>query len=124
MEEIADHLKVNRKVIKSVVEFLLSRELCVGKESDLNVGPSRTHLESNTLMTSRHHINWRQKAMENYERLNPEEEISFTFPVSLSKKSTIQIREEIIEFISKINNTVVSSESEQCACLNIDWFRF
>ena len=96
----------------------------MGDEANLTIGPSRTHIEKESLLVSRHHSNWRQKAMERFDLLNHEEELCFTFPLSLSKDTSKKVHKELIEFIAKINSMVMDSESEVGACLNIDWIRF
>ena len=52
------------------------------------------------------------------------EELMFTCPASLSHKNFQKLREELVQFIKKFYATIEDPETEELACLNIDWFEF
>jgi len=73
---------------------------------------------------TRHHANWRLKALGRHEHLS-ERELAYTVPVSISKADQKVLREMLIQTIVKFQETVTASEpSEILACLNIDWIEF
>jgi len=85
------------------------------------MGPQRTHLESTSPLIQKHHSNWRLKALQRSDSLDPEE-LMYTSPVSLSREDFKIIREDLVLMIKKVLDRVHPSPAEEVACLNIDFF--
>lgn len=121
LENIASHLGLSKKHTKIVLDFLLSTGLCKEEKNKLHIGPSSTHLESSSPWVRVHHMNWRQKAIE---QMTTEEaaQLHYTAPMTLSHKDALAIREMIIQFLEKVDKVIDPSPSEELRCLNIDWF--
>jgi hypothetical protein len=83
---------------------------------------SQNYVRASSPLVKRHHVNWRLKAIEHYEKLS-DSELGFTAPLTISKKDFDIVREEILKFIQDLSKRVEKSDSEIVACLNIDWFK-
>jgi uncharacterized protein (TIGR02147 family) len=124
LDSISDYFGFSREQTREVLDFLVSTGLCVETDGVYSMGAKRTHLESTSLLISRHHANWRLKAIASHENLS-DRELSYTLPVSISKKDQAVLRELLIQTITKFQAAVTASEPpEMVACLNIDWFEF
>jgi uncharacterized protein (TIGR02147 family) len=123
VDAIAAELRLPRKTVTSVVEFLLSHGLCIEDNGQITMGPQLTHLEASSLLVSRHHTNWRLRSIANQESLT-QNEIMYSAPMSLSQKDVMWVRTRIVNFIEEIVNKVKVSKCETVSCLNIDWFDF
>lgn len=111
------------KVINTVLDFLVSKGLCVFDGKKYGIGQTITHLEANSPFIGRHHTNWRLKTIErhNHPHKLSEHEISYTAPLTISEKDAKKIREEIVNLIKKVVDTVKDTDPEKLLCLNIDW---
>jgi hypothetical protein len=123
-ESMLARLNIPRNHFQMALEFLLSTGLCIEKDGKIQTGPQFTHLTADSPLTSRHHANWRQKAMAKHLKLSPNE-LAYTCAVSLSKKDQAGLRMKFLEMIEDFNKTVAASEpNEVAACLTLDWFEF
>ncbi|MGZ3699053.1 MAG: TIGR02147 family protein [Bdellovibrionota bacterium] len=124
IDAIAERLEIPRSTIKAVVEFLVQHGLCIEREGRLQMGPSRTHLESSSPFLSRNHINWRLKGIENMEPQNPDH-LFYSGPMSISLSAGQKIRSELVNLIEGVTKTVVDDPKSPSglSCLNIDWFQ-
>lgn len=122
LDSIANHFGLPKKKVADVLEFLLKTRLCVMKDGKYNVGPMRTHVEADSPLASRHHGNWRLKAIESFDKLKSDE-IVFTSPVILETKDALKIRNLILDFVESTDKVFDKSGNEELFCLNVDWVR-
>lgn len=120
-QSIADRLNLPKNQVQKVIEFLVQNKLCEIKGGKLKIGAARTHLGANSPHVSRLHQNWRILGF-NKMIQNDDSNLFYTGPVFLSQKVADQIRQELPDFIDRINKLVGPSENEVVRCLNIDWF--
>ena len=122
-DTIANYFQLPRSDVARILEFLLATGLCKEDKGKYSMGPSSTHLEASSPLISRHHTNWRLKAIEHVEHLSTEE-LCLSMPCSLSQKALREIRKELVECIDRLTKTIDEAPCEQLACLNIDLFKF
>lgn len=121
LENMASRFDIPRARAAEVIEFLLETQL-IRLENDLyKMGPQLIHLDRSSPFLVKHHINWRVKAIQRSEDLLAEE-VMFTSPLSISRKTFEAIREQIVDLINKTSDKVSKSSAEELACLNIDLF--
>ncbi|MBX9768314.1 MAG: TIGR02147 family protein [Bdellovibrionales bacterium] len=123
VDAIAEHLHLPRATAKRVADFLVAQGLCVEERGKLKMGPKVTHLEATSPLVSRHHTNWRLRALQNLEPLS-KDELFYSGPMALSNEDALWVRSRLVELIENVVQRVKVSESERLACLNIDWFDF
>jgi hypothetical protein len=87
----------------------------------LHMGTQRTFLSKTSPFITNHHTNWRLRAIETSKNLS-DQELMFSFPMSISEKDFARIREMFAEIISKSSLIIKDSPSERVACMNIDLF--
>lgn len=121
--ELAKYFNLSHDELEKIIDFLVKNDLCEQHGEKIIMGPQRTHLAAESPFVSKHHINWRLRAFDNYNRMK-KEDISFTGPLSIAKKDAAVIREKITKFIQELSETVKASEADQLYCLNVDWFHF
>lgn len=123
-EAICAHLNLPREKTIQFINFLLQNGLLKEEGGKISPHTARTHLAAGSPLVGRHHTNWRLKAMEKYDNINPQNEVIYTCPMSLSVEDLQKIRTTILEFIDRVDKIIGPSPSETTACLNIDWFTF
>jgi uncharacterized protein (TIGR02147 family) len=119
---IKEYFGINEKRFNDVMDFLLQTGLVILKNNKYQIGATHTHLSKNSPMVLRVHTNWRQKAIENFDKLQ-DSEMAYTCPMTVTKEDILNIRHILSEQISKIQSIASDSKSEELMCLNIDWFR-
>lgn len=118
---IAERLHLPIQTVTRVLEFLVANGLCVEDNGKYRVGSQRTHLEASSPLIPRHHINWRLKAMERFDRLSTKDDLVFTAPMTLAKKDVRLVRGLLMETVERVREIAVASESEVIQCFNLDW---
>lgn len=121
IDAIAEYFSLPKGLVSKVTQFLIQHGLCVlDKDENIQMGPQRTHLASDSTLVSRHHTNWRLKNLSRADAIR-DHEIMFTAPLSISKKDAQKVRKKIFELVEDISATVKESKPEKLVCLNIDW---
>ena len=120
-EAVAERLGLTAKRVGDIIEFLLATGLCIQKNGRLEMGVARTHVPAESPLASRHHLNWRLKALEAHSNLR-KHELAFSAPISIGKKDKDKVREIMLAAIEKVSKLVSNSEPDDLACLTIDWF--
>lgn len=122
VEKIAEKFDLPIQKVRAVAEFLVSVGLCVQNGGKLQMGPARTHLESNSPYVKARQVSWRLKGFE--QMGNSTDDLYYTAPMALSKEAAEEVRKQLVLLIQRVNKIVPESKSEELACLNIDWFKF
>ncbi len=121
---ISEKLKISPERTHLILEFLLNCGLIVLEEGVYSIGKTSTYLPHTSPLVSRHHQNWRVKALEHIESVNPVDELFYTCPMALSFEDAKKVRELAIKLSENAYNLVVSSpQSEVMYCLNLDLFK-
>lgn len=119
---IAKALRLPHSKVQAAVSFLLSVGLCVEKNGQLDFGPAETFVGRESPHYLRHITNWRLKAIEHFDSLS-NEDLALTYPVMVSEKDFLRVREILVKALSEIRELAGPSKSEVFACLNVDWTR-
>lgn len=120
-EQIAQYLNLPLPTVHRVLEFLLTQGLVAQTDKGLDMGPARTHIEASSPLVSRHHMNWRNKALQRIDKFT-NKELFFTGPVVFSEGAQEEVREILIQAIEKLMKVVQEAPSEKLSCINIDLF--
>jgi uncharacterized protein (TIGR02147 family) len=121
ISEIAERFQISREKAFGIINFLKDSNLCLEKDGKYVLGTQHTHIERGSPFLSRHHHNWRVKALERTDSIS-DQELQFTGPVSISKEDFESVRELLVEVISKSLDKVKKTEPSDVACLLIDWY--
>ena len=119
-EALAERLGMHISRVNQILEFLLSRGLCQEEDGRIFYGDTKTYIGQESLLVSRHHSNWRLKALERIDRVDPQE-LAYTNPVVLAEKDIAKVREEIVQLIERVHKITAPSPCEKLFCFNIDW---
>ncbi len=122
MDSLENKFELSRNQISEIIQFLIANNLCREENQRFYIGPTFTYLERSSPFLVRHHLNWRNKAMQKMDRTE-EEELFFTGPISLNQEDFLKIKTMILDFISEATQVVKASPADQLACLNIDLFK-
>ncbi len=105
------------------MEFLVKAELIVAVEGRYRIGPRQLQLDRNSPYVKPRHLSWRLRAVDQMDLLRSQD-YYYTGAMALSKKSQKIFREEFLNLVERLSNTVVQEEAETLVYLNIDFFEF
>lgn len=122
-EAVASRLRLPLEKVSSIVEFLRSVDLVRFEKGRIVPGVPRIFLGSDSPMISRHHSNWRVRAIESLDR-NEGSDVHLSTLVSFSKADLLRLKEQIIKGIERARAIArESSPEEEVYCFNVDFFR-
>jgi uncharacterized protein (TIGR02147 family) len=121
-EKIAEALRMDQKLVREVLTFLLSSGLVQDKGGRFVIGPTQLHLSKNSANISKHHTNWRLKAIDDSADPNSEG-IHYSTVSSLSLNDFNQLKFDLTEVIQRYVETIRKSPEETASCFNLDFFR-
>ena len=121
-EAIAVYFNLPLLLVNQIIEFLITKELCIEDGEKIKIGPLRTHIEPDSPLAVRHHTNWRLKAIERYPNLQLDE-LCFTGPLTIATSDIPKVRKLVEQLIESVSEIVKESNANELACLNIDWIR-
>lgn len=122
VDEITANFEIPRPKTIEITQFLTQTGLLTYEEEHFQMGSQSTFVDRNSPFLPKHLLNWRLKATQTLDRL-ASDELMYSGPCSISRQDFAKIREELADVIKKFAKTVETSEAEEIACLNIDFFR-
>lgn len=118
---IATYLGISPEKCAQILGFLENVGLVERKEGGFFPGTVRIHLESDSPMISKHHINWRLLAMRALEH-ETSSELHYSSVVGVSRHDLPRIREVLVKAIEQVRAIVKESKDEEVYCYNLDFF--
>lgn len=121
VEAISLRFRLSKQQVSAILEFLVSRNLCVEQAGRYSLGVAATFIDGSSPYINNHRRNWRLKGLERLVEPNVND-LFFSSPCTISEKDMVVIRKRLLELIAENSKTIKGSPSEKLACLNIDWF--
>lgn len=121
LEAICARFELSRAKAQEMLTFLVGSHLCIETAGRYSMGPQVTHLEASSPFITKHHTNWRVKAIQRAEDLG-RNELMYSGPMVLARADFERLREKMVGFINEVIEEVRPSKSEDVACLNLDFF--
>lgn len=122
-QAMAKRLNLSIQKVTQVLDFLISIGLVVKSQDRYKASVERIHLGNDSLLISKHHANWRMKALLAFEQENSQEGLHYSSVVSLSLDDVNKIKNLSIEHINQVKKIVRSSPEEELFCFAIDCFK-
>ncbi len=121
LEKVCEYFHLPKSEAADILHFLCSIGLVEKNKNLFFPSVSLLHLAKDSPFVSRHHANWRMKAIESAEkRENPGFHYSLVF--SCSKKDLEKVRESIVKCLAENSATIQPSREEVVASLCVDLF--
>lgn len=120
-ETIARRLHLSHSKVTEVMDFLVSRGLAREEGGQLLPTDMRLHLGNDSAMISKHHANWRGRALVSFDQ-EKEGDVHYSSVVSLSRKDATVLKEMTIQYLEKVKALVKESPAEEIYSFNMDFF--
>lgn len=121
-ESIADFLDLPVSRIHDITEFLLRIGLLARASTRFKIGPQRLHVSTSSPYLKQHLTNWRIRAIQSLD-YGKTDELHYSSIVSMSEADVTELREIMLNAISKIRAKVKDSPEETVISYSFDLFR-
>jgi hypothetical protein len=103
------------------VDLLVQAKLLERSKSGLKIGKSQIHLGSDSPFITKHHMNWRLKAMQNMG--NRKKDFHYSSVATLSEIDTLLIKEILVNSIKDVKSIIRIFKEEKLVCFSVDFFQ-
>lgn len=121
-DKLSRELAIGPKKISEVLAFLVRVGLVQEKAGRYEYKSGHMHLPNDSPLISKHHTNWRMKAIANLET-DFSEDLHYSSVVSIAEKDFPKVKEIMIEAIEKVRDLVRESPEEALVGYSLDAFR-
>ncbi len=119
---LAEKFQLPLKRVNEVVEFLTQTGLIQrNKNGELEIGSTTVFIGSDSPLISKHHSNWRVRAIESLDNDNPQD-LHYSGVMTCSYEDMLKIREKIIQCIQDMRGIIAPSPSDACFSYGFDLF--
>ncbi|MEK6704339.1 MAG: TIGR02147 family protein [Bdellovibrionota bacterium] len=122
ISSIAARLGLETERVRETLEFLSRCGMVEKKEDRYIIGTARIHLGADSPLVSRHHLNWRLKAMQSIEKHLITKDFHYSSVVSLSQDDMGHIREILMQAVERCKHVIKASPEEALCSLSLDFF--
>lgn len=120
-EDFSKYLGLSVEKITEVLDFLTSVGLILCKDNRYSIGTSSIHLDRQSPMISKHHTNWRMKAIQSLEHVKTND-LHYSSVITASEQDSVKIRAIMVKAIEDIRTLVSKSKDERGFSYNMDFF--
>lgn len=122
-ENISQYLNLPVERVTEVLEFLIGVGLIHKEGGSYKAGVSRIFLGNDSPMISKHHTNWRMRAIDSLDK-NLKSDLHFSTVVSIAREDAKRIKEQLVKDIEEARAVIRESKNEdELHCLCIDFFK-
>lgn len=121
-EAISRRLQLPLDIVTSTLEFLAELGLVEQKGDQFHITSQDIFLGNDSHLISRHHSNWRLRAMQSLDRERTDE-IHYSHAVVISVEDAARIKQQLMTAIEANRKLVANSGSEELFCVCLDFFR-
>lgn len=121
VQAIAEKLGVPVSRVGEILDFLVNEKLCIEDKGRFKMAIKSTHLEAGSPWIYSRQLQWRHNAIHKMD-LSRRKDLYYTGPMVLSSQDREWVRERLIQLVHEITERAQASDSQELACLNIDWF--
>jgi len=114
-------LGISMDAIGRVLDFFLSSGLAKQAGDQFMVGPARIHLPADSPLVSKHHANWRMRAIESLDRQRSGD-LHYSLVMSLSETAAETIRALLLSTIQNAEPILKEAADETVYVMNMDLF--
>jgi uncharacterized protein (TIGR02147 family) len=115
-------LGVPHKRLDKVLEFLIESGLILENKGSYIPAVKQIHLTPDTFELTKHHVAWRQRAIDSIERRGLDESFHYSGVVSLSEGDVLKVKETLINALKNAISIIKDSPEQKLCCMNLDFF--
>jgi uncharacterized protein (TIGR02147 family) len=122
-DAIAEYLRLPPGQVAKTLEFLAALGLiATAGAGRYKPGAKWLHLERDSPMIAKHHVNWRLVAMQSLDRPH-DADLHYSVVVRMSDDDVAKVKALAVTFVQQANALIDASKDEGLHCLNLDFLR-
>jgi len=121
-EAICAYLGLPLQQVSNILDFLVSVGLAEHEGGKYSIGQNRIHLGNDSPLVSKHHTNWRIRAIDSLDR-HVDENLHYSSVVTLSREDVDRIKSVLVGQIQDVKSIVKESEEEEVYSYCLDFFQ-
>ena len=121
IEDIVKRLNISYEHAQDAIAFLIEAGILKKSKEGLVTTGRRIHLEDNSKMISKHHTNWRMKAIQSLDQ-NVSKDLHFSAVYSFAKKDMEKIKEVLLKCLEDSELIIKDSPQDTVGIINLDLF--
>lgn len=121
-EALSQALSLSLARSEEILSFLIKTGLCKKEGNRYKLLRPLLHLEKSSPLISKHHANWRMKALQSLENMD-EEKLHYSSVFTLSKNDFTKVREILMESLAQSLKVIKDSPEEVPAVICLDYFK-
>lgn len=121
-ELLSERLRLPLVAISEAVDFLIRAGLVEETRGKLRSSNRRLHLGEDSLLLSKHHLNWRLQALQSLDR-KTDQDLHYSGPLALTEENATAIRTLLLNAIESTEQILTKPGEEDAFCLILDFFR-
>ena len=118
---ICEYLGLSNEIVSRVLSFFIQRGFAEKKGNEFFAGPTRIHLPADSPLISKHHGNWRMRAIHSLDHRRSHD-LHYSLVMSLSEEAAEKIRRILLHSVQEIEPVLKVAKDETVYTLNIDLF--
>jgi uncharacterized protein (TIGR02147 family) len=119
--QIADYFGIPQIKVRDVLAFLVNAGLAVPSGDRFLATRAQMSLDSASPLMSRHHANWRQRALQSLDNGN-ERDLHYSMVFSASSRDLERLKESVLRTLKEQREIIKGSNEEQVFAFSIDLF--
>lgn len=120
-EMISRRLDLSLQRVADILDFLVSAGLVVQVGNLFQMSKKSIHLGSDSAFISKHHTNWRIRAITSIDQAN-DEALHYSSVITLSRSDYRQVKARLVDTIKELKAKVRESKEEGVYCFALDIF--
>lgn len=122
VDTLSSYLGVRKDIVDEALKFLVASQLLKKTEKSYELGVIKLHLGKESAMVSKHHGNWRVRALRALETAADDKQLHYSSVVTISESDIAVIQESLLEGIARVKEKISASQPERLYSLNFDFF--
>jgi uncharacterized protein (TIGR02147 family) len=122
LSQLSKRLQLTPEAAQFFINQLKELDLVKQVGTNYRWNSGNIHLADDSSWISTHHLNWRFRAIDNFQRRDPES-THYTAIQSMSESDFELLKKKIAHFIKDFNKVSDPSTPEEAFCFNIDFFK-
>lgn len=121
-QEISQRLQLPLAATEEILDFLETNGLVNRTSGKYAISSKDLFLGNDSPLISRHHANWRLRALTALDR-EQKDELHYSTAVVISTADAEKIKRILVRAIEEKRNAVKASGNEELFCVNVDFFK-
>ncbi|MCC6278545.1 MAG: DUF4423 domain-containing protein [Oligoflexia bacterium] len=121
-ENLLKHFNLSMERLDEILQFLIQEKIISKEKNTFKVEIPFLHLEKHSDLVSKHHLNWRVRALQSFEEIKSTD-LHYSLAFTISEKDWPHLIEHLMKSLGGCAEIIKPSKEETIAALCLDLFK-